>query len=207
LRLANLEGAFVNDQEITSSEGSAILKLQDLGKLILPSGRIVACDPFVFPETEPFPISVQPGQYPVTISVAQMKHHYQRVAYALLRFSDCAVVRWEMALLPEQDLNTLEEDQFFGYGVDSGTGCFMDAEIGRVLAERMWENDDWDSDLMEEMEKSYVHTWSWLNACIDPATGANLIAFSSGWGDGGYPSYWGYDKDENVVALVTDFCL
>jgi hypothetical protein len=32
-----------------------------------------------------------------------------------------------------------------------------------------------------------------------------VIAFSSGWGDGSYPSFWGYDADSQPVALVTDF--
>jgi hypothetical protein len=33
----------------------------------------------------------------------------------------------------------------------------------------------------------------------------NLIAFSSGWGDGGYPSFFGYDSHDHLACLVTDF--
>lgn len=33
-------------------------------------------------------------------------------------------------------------------------------------------------------------------------SGANAILFPSGWGDGVYASYWGYDM---AVCLVTDF--
>ena len=40
---------------------------------------------------------------------------------------------------------------------------------------------------------------------MDETTGVNIIAFSSGWGDGCYPSYWGYDAADQRVALVTDF--
>src|SRR5690606_4309995 len=30
-------------------------------------------------------------------------------------------------------------------------------------------------------------------------------AFDSGYGDGGYPAYWGVDADGNVAQLVIDF--
>ena len=32
-----------------------------------------------------------------------------------------------------------------------------------------------------------------------------LVVFTSGWGDGVYPSYWGLDTSGIPVALVTDF--
>jgi hypothetical protein len=32
-----------------------------------------------------------------------------------------------------------------------------------------------------------------------------LSTGSSGWGDGSYPSFWGYDAGGQRVALVTDF--
>ncbi|NET37521.1 MAG: DUF4241 domain-containing protein [Cyanothece sp. SIO1E1] len=45
----------------------------------------------------------------------------------------------------------------------------------------------------------------WANVVVNEANGANVIAFSSGWGDGGYASYWGYDAKGNLASLVTDF--
>jgi hypothetical protein len=35
--------------------------------------------------------------------------------------------------------------------------------------------------------------------------GANLIAFSSGYGDGMYATYAGFDADGQVSVAVTDF--
>jgi hypothetical protein len=32
-----------------------------------------------------------------------------------------------------------------------------------------------------------------------------VISFSSGFGDGFYPSYMAFDEDGRMVALVTDF--
>ncbi len=42
---------------------------------------------------------------------------------------------------------------------------------------------------------------------VDEESQANVIAFSSGWGDGIYPTYFGYDEQGNVVCAVTDFQL
>jgi Protein of unknown function (DUF4241) len=183
------------------------LKLHALGELVLPTGRIVACDPFVFAADQPpFARGVAPGRYPVSVNVAHFEDD-ARVAYAIVRLGDRPPVRWEMALLPGQDASTLEEGYFFGYGVDAGTGCFMDAEAAKLLDGRSTEENGYNEDLIDRMQATYVPTWSWLDFPLDPVTGANVVAFSSGWGDGSYPSYWGLDDAGTPVCLVTDFGL
>ncbi|NJM28090.1 MAG: DUF4241 domain-containing protein, partial [Pseudanabaena sp. RU_4_16] len=48
---------------------------------------------------------------------------------------------------------------------------------------------------------------SWADIQISKKILVNVITFSSGWGDGGYASYWGYDATEKITSLVTDFGL
>src|SRR4029078_4230104 len=36
---------------------------------------------------------------------------------------------------------------------------------------------------------------------------ANIVMFTSGWGDGFYASWFGYDAQGRVAALVTDFAV
>jgi hypothetical protein len=55
------------------------------------------------------------------------------------------------------------------------------------------------------LDKTYVDTWSWANTCLNLTTKANIICFSTGLGDGGYTSYFGFGANGNVVCLVTDF--
>jgi hypothetical protein len=43
------------------------------------------------------------------------------------------------------------------------------------------------------------------NVCIDPSSGANVVAFTSGFGDGSYSTYVGYDAAGHPMALATDF--
>ena len=40
---------------------------------------------------------------------------------------------------------------------------------------------------------------------LDDDSGANIAAFETGWGDGLYPCYWGFDAKGNAAWLVTDF--
>jgi hypothetical protein len=90
----------------------------------------------------------------------------------------------------------------FGYPVDSGTGCFMDRAAGQLLTDAMNKSENYYETLIEEMDKSYQHTWSWLNKKFG---NANLVAFSSGDGDGMYATYVGFDGEGAISAVVTDF--
>jgi len=191
--------------ESRTAWGNANLKCHLLGELVTPTGRIVACDPLVFPETSAFTVQLSPGRYSVVLSVAHFGDRDQRVAYAALRIRDGHPHHWEMALMPGQDVGSLKPDHIFCYGVDSGTGCFMDPRASQALTERMNDDEDYFQTLIAEMEKTYVHTWSWANLEMDTNTNANLIAFSSGLGDGCYPSYFGLDEKDNPMILVTDF--
>ena len=190
--------------EVRTAWGSANLKRHQVGHLVTPTGKIVACDPLVFPETSAFTVQLSPGRYPVILSVAHFDRD-QRVAYASILIKEGRVHHWEMALLPDQDVGSLEPGEVFCYGVDSGTGSFMDSTASRILDERMNDDEDYSEALIAEMDKTYVPTWSWANVEMDTETKANLIMFSSVLGDGGYASYFGFDEDHHPMILVTDF--
>lgn len=172
-----------------------------IGDLLLPTGRLVACDPFVCPENEPFSLTLPKGAFPVILSVAQIATD-QRVAFATIRFRQGSPVKWDIMTIGSQDISTLKEDEFFGYPVDAGTGCFMDRSAGCALDDLMGEEDDFYETMIAEMDRTYRHTWSWLDMRIGDA---NLIAFSSGYGDGMYATYAGFDASGNVSVVVTDF--
>lgn len=177
------------------------------GILHTPSGRISACDPLVQPEQPSFTQKVAEGDYEVKIAIARYDSGDERVAFAMLRFSEEQAVQWKMALIGDQNEQGLGHDEFFGYGVDSGTGCFMDAEAAELLNERMTQEDDFYEEITEGMQTTYKNTRSWLSFQPSDTSKANVVCFSSGWGDGVYPSFFGYSLDGDVVSLVTDFCL
>ncbi len=186
-----------------SEYGNVTLKLHNAGDLILSTGKIVACDPAVSTDTSPFSISVPPNKYPVVLGVAHYRNN-QRVAYAMLKFSDEKPVRWEKSFPSDQDLASLKENESYYYPVDSATGCFMDVAAAQVFVEKM-DSDIYFDKISEEMDKTYVDTWSWANVCLNPSTEANIICFSTGDGDGAYASYFGVDNEGRALCLVTDF--
>lgn len=194
-----------------SAEQLAAAKIEPvaLGELELPTGRIVATDPLVFPEWKPLERTVPPGRYPVTLYRAQ-----GRIAMAMLRFAPGKVARWEIATLPGQKLADLKDDEIFGYPVDAGTGSFMDAsakaamdkreaqEIERARASSTAYGSYYDNVVADEMERNGGHFALHKPLADDPV---NVAIFQSGWGDGVYASYWGLDEAGRPLVLVTDF--
>jgi hypothetical protein len=170
-----------------------------LGQLSLPSGQIIAADGFIMFGAKPFARTVKPGSYPVTVAVALLGND-QRIAFAQIRFADRRVATWEMALTPGQDPFKLKADEIYCYGVDSGTGSFADPGAQALLSTR--DASQLVDEATEEMKKVDEPTREWV--VIDTPTGSAAL-FSSGWGDGGYASYFGLDKNGEPVTLVTDF--
>lgn len=194
--------AFADGRKLTDPNyGNVTLVQHPIGDLILPTGYLVACDPFVADVSVPFNLPVPKGTFPVVLTIADYGHD-QRVAFASIRFQQILPVKWKMMATGGNDPATLEPGDHFGYAVDSGTGCLMDHSAGQMLFAKITAEPDYFKFMMAEMEKTYRHTWSWLNLAMG---NANVIAFSSGDGDGAYATYAGLNADEQVVAIVTEF--
>jgi hypothetical protein len=166
-----------------------------LGRLALPSGRIVAADPFLAKNADAFERTVPPGRYPVSFALATLFSDEVYVAYARLRFRNSNVVRWEIARVSRQ-----EELSNMGYGVDSGVGCFVDATLAPRYAEELAEEGALErkiSDRLDRFDGALVSPSFWSRD--------NLACFSSGRGDGVYASYFGLDAAGHPVELITDF--
>lgn len=173
-----------------------------IGELELPTGEIIACDPLI--TTDDWPAlarKVKPGRYPVTLFEAQ-----GRVAAAFLRFRSGVPVRWELAVLPGQDVSTLNGEQIFGYPVDAGLGSFMDkaamalmtAAQDKLKPDQNYYDDVLAAEFAPNQDRFVMHH-------PDAANPVNIAMFWSGWGDGFYPSFWGLDATGEPVVLMTDF--
>ncbi|MBO1335883.1 DUF4241 domain-containing protein [Streptomyces sp. VRA16 Mangrove soil] len=180
------------------------------GELWLPSGHVVAGDPFIAlgsGECEPFSVAVEPGRYRVDAAVATLvtpgeppaDRPHERVAAARLVIRDEPVATWEHALQTGQEATDLADDEYFGYGVDAGTGCFYDAESDAAFPE--CEGDE--GPLWDVFEKHDHAPGPYL--VTSPSTGHTVAAFGSGWGDGAYPTWIGRTAAGEVACFVTDF--
>jgi hypothetical protein len=185
---------------VTTPPGGQRIYRQELGLLTLPSGQILACDPsYQTFEGRPFTRRVLPGRYAVVVTCVgdgPDPDHHDRIAAAAILLRDELPARWELALCDGQRLADLQPGEIFGYGVDGGTGCFLDTET----AAHFTANKRHASRLLREFQKSEyrprIHTFD-----DTPA----IAMFQSGWGDGFYASYWGLDARGEPVCLVTDF--
>lgn len=203
----DLSALFIDGKEINTEQGRVTLRRREIAPLHVTTNSIVACDPGSPDDAEAFTQAVAPGTYPVTLSVATYEDDDQRVAGAMLRFSEAAPVRWSIALLPDEDESQLGVDEIFGYTVESAHGCFMDSSAAISLLRCHEEYENFDDAIAAELDKAYVDTWSYADIKPDPESEANIVVFSSGMGDGLYASYFGFDADDNPVCLATDFSL
>ncbi|MGE7434190.1 DUF4241 domain-containing protein [Kitasatospora sp. NPDC001175] len=178
--------------------------------LSLPSGQVAACDPFIElgRDVEPFTAEVDPGTYPVALAVVEVtradtpEFRDERVAAAWLRVSDQPTVEWTLALSGGQAAEDLDDTEFFGYGVDAGTGCFVDAAVTIPLGDLLGE----DGDLLVEALFGDANSMTLTPVVLaDPETSHNFVAFPSGWGDGCYPTWVGRSAGGEVTGFVTEF--
>lgn len=201
---AFLEDAFTNGYTQKDIDGDLLtFTLKDIGRLTVKEGRIYACDPISLYLEEPFDIEFPKGQYPVQLALASINSDDERIAMARIKFTDTKPVKWTYALTEGQDVKDLAEDEIFGYDVDSGTGAFMDAS-GYVEYDSLYKEDLELSTISKELKNNYKDTRSWF---MWEGKNSNVAIFTSGYGEGLYATYIGFDDYGSICRLVTDFGL
>lgn len=199
-----------HDMSHLRPDWSATVRIARRAELALPSGRLVACEPWYFLSEDTrenaFVQQVAPGRYPVELVVADFADpdnpggdpKFSEVAAARVVIRPEPVVRWGMALRAGQDEATLGENGFYGYPVDGGMGSFGSVELVAALDAA---GDD------ELMRDEVLDFWDpdEIGEYTDEASGLNLVFFQSGGGDGFYPTWVGYTANEEVACFLTDF--
>ena len=179
-----------------------------LGMLGLRSGRVVACDALASVHDAPPLVHEFPkGDFPVELAVARYgagERADERVAFARIRFSEAPPVRWEGTRTDDDDPAEIAADELFGYGVDSGRGAFLDAGSRAEFLNFLENDPDAFEKLEEQFEANFRPSRDWL---LWQRKGAAVALFSSGLGDGVFPSLVGYGADGRICRLVTDFGL
>lgn len=207
------------DSEFNSIELTEI----HIGDLNLPTGKIVAADPFFADGQQAFARSVEPDKYPVYIYMAEIDELHHRVAYVKIKFRPETATKHILALtedLTTEELDELGEEEFFGFPVDSGLAALLDAQTNEQLTNRMDlllenkpESNYYDEVLAKEFaEYSGKNQFSralgdWNDHRPSTDSDNNVIMFASGWGDGYYPAYWGLNDSGDAIELVIDFLL
>lgn len=205
-----------DDGEIIGGVGyDIVVHRRSVGELVLPTGKLIACDPLLTLDSEPFEIDLDPGSYPVSLIIPEMRDE-RLVAYAIIAIRATDVCRWEIATLPPHDdqafADPLEDN---GYSVDSNVGAFLDRESARALINYhqlvMPEDNDFERHLWGRIKRRRQQGAGWASIDLRAdlqmpfGDGRNLVVFDAGYGDGHYSTYIGYDADDEVAQIVTDF--
>lgn len=173
-----------------------------IGKIKIVSGHIMICDPlhideYGIPFTQLFPT----GEFPVQLAIAKLGEE-ESTAFARINFSDEPVEKWEFALQAGQAPIPVGGKEKHGYSVDFGIAIFMDEEAKKVLDINSLTETD--ADLYKDMYKHYHKGWKYTMYNFG---NHNLAAFTTGFGDGHYATYIGFDAKGKPCRLVTDFNL
>lgn len=183
-----------------------VIERHRLSDVVLPTGQVTACDPLAAgSDAPPLPVEVPPGRYPLQAWVASHIDGDQeidrRVAALQLVTRDVPIARWELAAEPEQ-IAELGDGSYLGFGVDAGCATLSDPVALQAL-------DQWDYDRVEDtfipLEFPERPVPGAIEAVTDPASGANVIVVSSGWGDGIYPTFVCYGASGEFCGYVIDF--
>jgi hypothetical protein len=190
---------------------TVIVEVRPAGTLRMPSGQLVATDPGWIGIDEPYAATVAPGEYPVLLSVVRWADdpEHKRVAAAKLAIRDDPAVSWELALRPGEDVRYLRDGAFFGFGVDSGNACFCDVVVVPGLERLVWPsvNDAAEAPAVRQLFETLNNGDNCAAELGDLESGANLIAFRSGWGDGAYPTWIGRTSNGDLACFIADMVL
>lgn len=115
------------------------------------------------------------------------------------------VVRWTLATSGTDDApDDLEPYEIVGYGVDAGTGAlFSPLALPALVAVRDEDEGMLEDPLSEALEASPIDA-----VLLPPRDGALAVAqCTSGWGDGVYATWVGWDDAGGVSIVMTDFAV
>ncbi|UOQ51812.1 DUF4241 domain-containing protein [Hymenobacter cellulosivorans] len=199
---AVFETSFFPNAQVRRDSLTINLTPDFLGNLPVPSGRIIATDP-VSMRTTAFTTKFPRGRFPVELAVAHFNED-ERVAFARIVFSAQPVARWEMALLRGQKPLAIHDSAYYGYPVDGGTGLFIDARHMMGLKNYLNNQGAYEELFIKGFELS-PSGQSYRTGFLIAAHSDTLATFSTGWGDGFYATYVGFDAQNHPCRLLTDF--
>lgn len=209
------------EEYFTAKEiGGTDVDILDIGSINFSTGAVIACDPMVeLEDCMPYIQKAPIGSYPVKICVVPSEQYGDRYACVKAVISGKKPVRYECAMTGRENLDDeIEDGEFFGFGVDAGMGCIADVhaqeEYKKYWNKRCEEESGIDSyndlfcDVLKESSEKNPKYQSeygdWANWTV-PGTESNILIFASGWGDGVYPCYFGYDENDELCGIYIHF--
>lgn len=197
------------------------LGVMELGQLSVPTGALIACDPLysLNRSTGEYFLTAPQGLFTVETAVVK-PDLYNEACFAALRvlFSDSPVSYYAEALTGRENLSDFEAGQFFGLNIKSGLVCICDIAARNAAIDfiTLWYDEHPNENIYDSYfvrlfrqnaEKHPLYqpeTGCWLNWRV-PGTNMCVPLCRSGFGDGVYPVYFGFNRRNEICQLVVHF--
>lgn len=192
-----------------------------VGQVDVPSGKVIVADPlcYLFGDHVIAPVlkrEIPKGSYPAEVALFRNELAGIRMCTARLKIKDTKAVRYELAESVEETAAAkLRDGVMHGFPVDAGMMCFCDSEgakdfktfLGNWHKNNPGKNhyDDYFAAFFAESGKNLPQFQreggdfiEWTN----PDSGEHMVMIASGFGDGFYRSFWGFDGEGEVCELI-----
>lgn len=191
-----------------------------VGQIDCPTGKIIVSDPLSYLATRKMcpqlTVNIPVGTYPVEVSICINSHSGIRICTARMKVKDTKAVRYICAEPTEESAAVKCSDGVLsGFPVDAGMMSFCDIQVAEEYRSFLdeWKKanvgknyyDDYFSHFFAKSEKSlpaYQREGGDFIEWINPDSNHRLVMIVSGFGDGFYQSYWGYDDNEDICELI-----
>lgn len=187
-----------------------------VGKIDCPTGKIIVSDPLCYLLNKDFSIPLEQvipkGKYPVEISICRNEYISIRMCTARLKIKDTKAIKYVLAKVEQRDADKKVLDGFF---VDAGMMSFCDQQVAEEYRDFIdeWYSknkdknhyDDYFAKFFKESEEKlpqYQRQDGDFIEWTNPLSNNKMVMIASGFGDGFYQCYWGYDSENEICELI-----
>lgn len=216
---------FRTQEEISAEEiESQFVKSENryyltVGEIDCPTGSIIAADPLAYLlGTHYAPVlneRVPAGKYPVEVSICRQNDIGIRMCTAKLKIRDGKIVKYKKAAATDTTAIKYGDGFLEGFPVDAGMISFCDVKVAeeyRAFLDKWYEAnpegnhyDDYFASFFDESYKelpAYQREGGDFIEWVNPDTGNKMVMIASGFGDGFYNCYYGYDSEGRLCQII-----
>lgn len=191
-----------------------------MGEVNFSESKILVRDPLVWlnRDEKPYIREVPTGNYNLETLVIEIEEDNYRYVATRVRFKHSKSVVYYEALKGDENLENVDSDSYFGFHVDAGLATIVDIQTRDAYCDFVdnWYKSNKDKNIYDdffaaEFKKNALENprlqregGDWIQFKI-PNTKYTVPMIQSGFGDGLYPVYFGYDEDGELCDVVIEY--